>query len=229
MVFAILSSMRTLICSVGILFFVMYFFALIFTYGALEARSYLKPALKSDLDEYWGSFSRAIYSCFLSVSTGQSWHIIVKPLASYSTYLFLGFLVFIALTVLGVLNVMTSVFVESAIMGAQHYRDLIVQDKEHEKEIAVQHMRQVFNQIDEDNSGEINCYEMERFLKEDSLRKYLEALNVSAEDTRMLFRLLDKDGSDRIDIDEFCDGCMRLKGQARSFDIHVMIYQIRHF
>merc|ERR1712039_270439 len=140
-----------------------------------------------------------------------------------------GFLAFIVLSIFGVLNAITSVFVESAIMSAQHYRELIILDKEHEKDIAMAHMAEVFHQIDEDGSGEISSEEMEYFLSEDSLRKYLEALNVTAEDTRMLFRLLDKDGSQKIDIDEFCAGCLRLKGEARSFDIHVLIFQMKGF
>merc|ERR1712217_331925 len=126
-------------------------------------------------------------------------------------------------------NVMTSIFVESAIMGAQHYRDLIIQDKEHEKEIARRHMEEVFHQIDEDGSGEISATEMEYFLQNADLCKYLEALNVSAADTRMLFRLLDKDGSQVIDINEFCEGCSRLKGDAKSFDIHVLTMQVKNF
>merc|ERR1712217_366297 len=32
-----------------------------------------------------------------------------------------------------------------------------------------------------------------------------------------------------IDFEEFCAGCMRLKGEARAFDVHVMLLQLRHF
>merc|ERR1712232_146910 len=39
-------------------------------------------------------------------------------------------------------------------------------------------------------------------------------------DARSLFDLLDKDSSGEVDIDEFCEGCLRLKGEAKSFDIH---------
>merc|ERR1712228_736694 len=197
----------------------------------MEARAY--PLVSEtdiiDLNEYWGTFAKSVYSCFLSISTGQSWHIVLRPLANYSIGLTLSFLAFIALTIFGVPNAITSVFVESAIMSAQHYRELIVLDKEHQKDIAVSHMKEVFNQIDDDGSGEISSDEMDFFLSNEALRKYLEALNVTAEDTRMLFRLLDKDGSGKIDIEEFCNGCLRLKGEARSFDIHVLIFQIKGF
>merc|ERR1712039_314166 len=70
---------------------------------------------------------------------------------------------------------------------------------------------------------------MEFFLAHDSLRKYMEALDIGADDTRMLFRLLDRDGSGQIDVEEFCEGCLKLKGEARAFDMHVMILQIKQF
>merc|ERR1712039_218169 len=82
---------------------------------------------------------------------------------------------------------------------------------------------------DEDGSGEITADELEEFLLEPGLRRYVEALNISAENTRMLFRLLDRDGSKKIDIEEFCEGCLRLQGEAKSFDVHSMIYTIRQF
>merc|ERR1712012_445838 len=70
---------------------------------------------------------------------------------------------------------------------------------------------------------------MEFFLTEPDLYHYVDALVISAENTRMLFRLMDLDGSGKIDMDEFCDGCLRLQGEAKSIDVHTMIFQVRQF
>ena len=40
--------------------------------------------------------------------------------------------------------------------------------------------------------------------KEQQCRRYVEALGISAENTRMLFRLLDRDESKKIDLEVFC-------------------------
>merc|ERR1740123_950170 len=90
-------------------------------------------------------------------------------------------------------------------------------------------MRQVFKHMDQDSSGEITEDEMEFFLTEPSLKSYVEALGISADNTRMLFRLVDADLSGRIDVDEFCEGCLRLQGEAKSIDVHTMIYQVKQF
>merc|ERR1712183_570020 len=42
-----------------------------------------------------------------------------------------------------------------------------------------------------------------------------------------LFRMLDDDDSGVIDIEEFCEGCMRLKGEARSYDLHRLLHDVK--
>merc|ERR1740123_361212 len=83
--------------------------------------------------------------------------------------------------------------------------------------------------MDSDGSGEISADEMEYFLTEPGLSCYVDALGISAENTRILFRLVDVDGSGRIDLAEFCDGCLRLQGEAKSTDVHTLIFQVRQF
>merc|ERR1712217_899791 len=68
-------------------------------------------------------------------------------------------------------------------------------------------------------------WELEVFMCDDDLRLYLEALDLSMVETMSLFRLLDADDSGEVDIDEFCEGCLRLKGEAKSFDIHCLMYE----
>lgn len=63
------------------------------------------------------------------------------------------------------------------------------------------------------------------FLGDENLYMYMEALEISMVNTRSLFKLLDFDNDGRVDIDEFCEGCLRLRGEAKSFDIHCLMYE----
>merc|ERR1712151_446469 len=92
------------------------------------------------------------------------------------------------------------------------------------KQLYLQHLREVFKQIDQDDSGCINGDEMEFFLEDPALNQYLESVDIFPNDARALFRLLDRNEDGKVSIDEFCEGCLRLKGEAKSFDIHCMIY-----
>mmetsp|Transcript_156804 Transcript_156804/g.278169 ORF Transcript_156804/g.278169 Transcript_156804/m.278169 type:complete len:205 (+) Transcript_156804:2-616(+) len=177
----------------------------------------------------YGGLATTIYTLFLSMSNGISWHHCYEPLAELGPFLGMAFIVYIAISLFGVLNVVTSIFVESVVRSAQHHKDVIVQDKEQEKFVVVSHMQEVFRQLDLDGSGQVTSDELEFFLNEPDLRKYMEALDVSHEDTRLLFRLLDRDGSHAVDIEEFCEGCLRLKGHARSIDVQTLIFQMRNF
>merc|ERR1740121_484278 len=93
------------------------------------------------------------------------------------------------------------------------------------KKMYVDHLREVFREIDSDGSGSITVAEMQQFLADPSLMMYLESMDIQPDDARTLFRLLDKDDSGCVSIEEFCQGCLRLKGDAKSFDIHCIIFE----
>eukprot|EP00928_Gymnodinium_smaydae_P009011 TRINITY_DN13326_c0_g2_i1.p1 TRINITY_DN13326_c0_g2~~TRINITY_DN13326_c0_g2_i1.p1 ORF type:complete len:717 (-),score=121.21 TRINITY_DN13326_c0_g2_i1:37-1965(-) len=225
MVFALQGSLQTLFWSLLFLFFLLYAFAVAFTQAVTEY-SRTHDDVHPELLYRYGSLSRSSYSLYLAMSQGRSWGDILAPLMDLDWFIITLFFIFISTTTFGVLNVVTSVFVESAMRSAQHYRELMIQEKSRDWETLVRHMREVFQQIDEDGSGYISMDEMSYFLADPDLRMYVEALDISTQDTKALFRLLDADNSGAIDIDEFCDGCIRIKGPAMSFDIHCVLFEL---
>jgi hypothetical protein len=228
--------MKTLLCSMVILFFVLHFFAVLICQGTTEYRVNIDMP-DHELDDYYGTLPLALYSLFAAASQGIDWDSALRPLYRLDAFFPLAFIVYIIVTLYGVMNVVTSVFVDSAIMSSQHYKDLIILEKLHAREVAVKHMKEVFKQIDQevfkqidqDNSGTINANELEYFLTDPDLNEYVSALGISVEDSRMLFRLMDPEQVGRIDASEFCEGCLRLQGEAKSIDVHTMIFQVKLF
>merc|ERR1719336_1084494 len=182
-------SIRTLLCSLVILFFVMYFFAILMVQGTTDHRygSATELVLHEELLVRFGTLPAAMYTLFAAISTGISWNQAWVTLASLHGIYSTGMLVYIALVLFGVMNVVTSVFVESAIMSAQHDKELMVQEQQHRREVAIVHVKELFQQMDTDGSGEISADEMEHFLSEPTLNCYIDALGITAENTRTLF------------------------------------------
>lgn len=231
MIFAMAVSAQTLFWAVVLLIFVMFLFGVWFT---TRTRAFLLDESNagndagndSDLEKRFGSLSASMFSLWMSVTGGMNWFYILLPLSQVSPILSVLFVCYVAITLLGVMNIVTSVFVESAMRSTQHYRDLLMQEKKRQKETCAKHLQEIFHSIDIDGSGMINLKELKTFLSDSSLelQEYLAALELDADDARALFKLLDGDGSGEIDIQEFCDGCLRLKGEAKSFDINCLIY-----
>lgn len=212
-----------------IMAFVVYFFSVMFCQGVTELKVSESESVTESLDELYGSIPRAFYTLFAAACTGIDWNEAFAPLSNMPKHYSFLFLLYISFILFGVSNVVTAVFVESAMMTAQYSRDLLVQERQQAKEAAVVHMKELFMQMDVDGSGELSAEEMEHFLGQPDLASYIDALEIRADNTRTLFRLLDTDDSGNINIDEFCDGCLRLQGEAKSMDVHTMIFQVRRF
>merc|ERR1712187_588972 len=88
--------------------------------------------------------------------------------------------------------------------------------------------RTVFDSADTDGSGMISMIEFEQFLENDEeLITYLNAMDISTRELTTLFKLMDFDLDEQISVEEFCEGCLKLKGEAKSFDVHVVLVEVR--
>ncbi|CAE7399939.1 CACNA1G, partial [Symbiodinium sp. CCMP2456] len=62
-------------------------------------------------------------------------------------------------------------------------------------------------------------------LEEPSNLKYFGSLGINASEARGLFGLLDADESGSVSLQEFMQGCLRLRGQAKAIDMATLMYQ----
>jgi len=195
---------------------IFYGFAVAFTQGVADYYTQSGDPRDRVLDKFWGNLPRAMYTLFLSITSGVSWLEAATPLHKVDAFwvgLFISFIVFV---VLAVLNVITGVFCQSAIDSAQMDKEMVTMHMMANKKWYVDALNRLFNEIDQDGSGKITLAEFEKYLENDECRLYLDSLDINAQDAWALFKILDADQEGTIDIDEFVNGCLSLKGPAKA-------------
>merc|ERR1712157_30373 len=88
-------------------------------------------------------------------------------------------------------------------------------------------MRNLFAEMDSDGSGTVCLSEVKDFFNDERVRSYFNALGLETHDAERLFFLLDEEESGEISVESFLDGCLRLKGTARSIDVYSLMQDCR--
>merc|ERR1712224_368123 len=77
---------------------------------------------------------------------------------------------------------------------------------------------------DSDRDGLITLEEMAKCLEEPWVKAYFYALEMDPSEARSMFTIMDQNSDGQVDIEEFIDGCMKLKGNAKSIDMMSLMY-----
>merc|ERR1719221_595655 len=106
MLYAIISSFRTLLCSLVMLFFVIYFFGILLCQGVTDYRTQEPPPEEHEmLEEMYGSLPSSLFTLFTAISNGVSWSHTVAPLEGMHFVYPAALMVYIAVVLFGVSNV----------------------------------------------------------------------------------------------------------------------------
>jgi len=242
-IYSIIATLRALIWALLLLCMILYVFGILLAQTAgdylidVEAKSQASGvddcdynaqgemvnaagcAATTDIAKYWGTLPRAMFTLFKSISGGVSWDVVVHPMAVLGG-LWVGiFTCFISFTYFAVLNVVTGIFCQSAIETAQQNEDLMVQSQIAQREVYVNRIQRLFEEIDEDGSGIVTIDELEARINDDAVQAVFASMDIDTSDAWMLFKLLDSDEGNELDVEEFVMGLMKLKGNAKRADL----------
>jgi len=236
LVHQIMSTLKSLVWAVILLVLVMFLFAIIFTNGVTGHRMQAEETQSVDvldfenelldpLYRYWATVPRSMFTLLKAICGGISWEEVVHPLSDVDPTTVGLFIIYILFAELAVLNVITGVFCQNAIDSAQHDKDLVTQSILANKKKYIQQIHKIFNDIDVDNSGTITIQEFKKHLNNVNVKAYFESLELDTSDVWSLFRMMDTDAGNAIDLDEFVAGCFRLKGFAKGLDMAKLMYE----
>lgn len=125
------------------------------------------------------------------------------------------------------MNVITGLFVQSSLETAERDKDDVITLHQAQKETYLNDLHELFREWDQDFDGDLTLAEFSRYLGEAKVVAWLEALDVHVSDPWTLFKLIDVDGRGWINLDSFVEGMIKLKGSAKSIQMHEIMYQTK--
>jgi len=176
---------------------------------------------------WFGSVGSAMLSMFMGTTGGIDWgdlYATVKHCGPTFRFFFLFYIVFFNFAFF---NIVTSVFVDKAMKLAKPDEEtLLAERKQHDLELD-QMLRELFNMVDDDDSGVITIDELQQAIEDARVLHKFELLGISVRDADTFFHTLTaiSHGED-LRIDEFVEGCLKLKGPASSLDVQYVRSQV---
>lgn len=179
------------------------------------------------LRRWFGGVPKAMETLFMVISGGMDWDQVTHKLSKVNPILELMFVTFIFVMHFGILNVVVAGFVAHASETASKDREALVSIELRKVQGEVTRIKEFFREADLDKSGTLSWNEFSQHLQHRKVKAYFQALDLDVSQAHIIFDLLDIGNHDSVTIDEFVDGCLRLKGQARSIDLNLLIFQSR--
>lgn len=229
MLHMIISSLQSCFWVLIIMVGVIYMVAVVLTQGVTE---YLKGHPDAHLrDEYdqliimYGSLDKTMKTLALCMSGGISWGLASRPMGNAGWVLEAVVIAYVFFMVFAVANIVNGVFVDGAIELSKRDRTMMMQKQKEDNENKERHVIDLLTLMDVDGDQLITFDEFLLSLEEQEVRDYMAALEVDISDVKMFFQMMDRDGSGSVDIMEFTSGIRKLRGEAKSVDIHMMIHE----
>jgi len=233
MVLQIMNSLKPMVWAFFFLGLVILMFALVFTQGVI---SYFEDLQNGRLDDTYedqkladmcGSFPLVVLTLFMSISGGTNWESVANPLMKVSP-IYVGLLVlYILVLMIGVLNIIVGIFVDSATNAATKDREALALDELERNETMMRGLEDLFKDLDKDKVGIITWRQFQEYTRRSEVRARFATLELDVSDAQEVFKLMDLNGRGFLAIDEFVVGIMRSKGLAKRTDIHSLTCQIQ--
>ncbi|CAK0857203.1 unnamed protein product [Prorocentrum cordatum] len=230
LVHSIASAGKSVFWALMLLFMIIFSFGVILTQAVSEHTEGGTRVDDDDLVSYYGDLLRSMLSLMMAVSGGISWHELTTPLqGTGNIWWVMLFLVYITFVYFFVLNVVTGVFCQNAIEGAQQDLDLTIEAQLREKQVYADRLKLLFEEMNQDCDPEegLTAADIHEQMEKPKVQSFFKALDIDAKQTWKLFKVLDSANSGAISLQDFVEGCLQMKGSATRVDVESLKWEIR--
>lgn len=245
LVLSIMSSMASLMWTLVLLLLLFYSFGVLFTqmvtdecrFQAImrtEDPNSVPSCLNTDEQgnliywNYWDSISTSMLTLFMATTGGIDWDVALKPLGEISVFAGGCLVVYVIITFFAIVNVITGVFVTTAMETTSADKDLAVMKQLQKHQAQVEDLKALFSEISGgERNEEVSIDQFKAAMSIPKFAAFLQSMGISTdlEDVGVLFKLLDADASGLVELDEFIKGCLNLHGTAKGLQLARMSYE----
>eukprot|EP00927_Polykrikos_kofoidii_P029221 TRINITY_DN252_c0_g2_i7.p1 TRINITY_DN252_c0_g2~~TRINITY_DN252_c0_g2_i7.p1 ORF type:complete len:657 (-),score=106.93 TRINITY_DN252_c0_g2_i7:88-2058(-) len=174
------------------------------------------------LEQHFTGFGSTSLSLFMAVTGGVDYWDLAAPLFNIDSRLGIVFVAYVALMSIGILNIITGIFVQVAGALAAQDRVILTESQLSADQTLMRTLMKLFPELDKDGSDMITLEEFEACASDPHNAAYFTALGLDITKSKRFFNLIDQDGSGQLTVEEFVMGCMRLKGHSKVIDFETL-------
>jgi len=223
---SLVGSVMHLFWAVLCLCIIMFVFIIMFMQGLADfvlAQQGGSDLVVSAVIPNFRSFGRTFCSLLMAITGGQDWGVYHSVLEEVSIGYSVLFVLYMMVMVFGVMNVITGIFVESAMAQARADFEVAKGDELKRSQATTKKLIRLFKELDAEMTGVISYEQWVSFVAQKDVQACFKMLHIDISRSADVFRLLDIDGSNEVDMEEFVSGCLHIQGGASSVDIEMLV------
>eukprot|EP00428_Durinskia_dybowskii_P016621 CAMPEP_0170214138 /NCGR_PEP_ID=MMETSP0116_2-20130129/6696_1 /TAXON_ID=400756 /ORGANISM="Durinskia baltica, Strain CSIRO CS-38" /LENGTH=614 /DNA_ID=CAMNT_0010464695 /DNA_START=110 /DNA_END=1955 /DNA_ORIENTATION=- len=232
MLFSLLGSLSTLMWGILMLILIFYVFGLVFVQGATAA---LTEENSMNFEEIrilykeFGSVEASMLQLYMAATGGVNWVYTYEAVLPMG-WIYSGLLLFFtAFSQIALLNILTALFVNKAMDYTKPDTETAAMELRRKDIADYDELSNLAREMAQEGDS-ISVEDFEREMRSGPLGARLGLLGLTIADPDSFFDLLAPTGrtsTKRISVDEFVEGCMRMKGGASGIDMHIVEKQTR--
>lgn len=213
LVIGVIDAMRVLIWAWVLIAIIIYVFSIFMT------RTLGIPHREdSEIESHFGTVPRSMFTLF-QVMTLEGWPTVARNAMRHEPWIWLVFIIFLLATTFSIMNVIVAVIVEGTLDQAGNQKRDLITKEEKEIESLAPKIAELFRLTDENGDGKVTKPEFLAALESEQIASFFKEAGVDVRQAENLFDILDYDESGSLDADEFMDGIIKARGEARAKDV----------
>jgi len=223
LVAASIASLGALFWSVIMLFMVQVVFALLMSQSLhfYISDPNQEESIRLWLNTRYGDFLRALYTSF-EITYSGGWPSMTRTIVEEVSAVYsIVFLCYVVIVIFGTIRVITAMFIKETLASAANNVEIAMSEKSRSAAAYREKLEDLFRAADVNGNEIISKDELEEALDDPIAVDFLGTMDINVQDVEAIFGAL-HGGDGFVDMEEWCAGISRLKGNARALDVDVL-------